>query len=69
MYSRFDNGQPAVIGQRINANRAAEIHAANQDAAQKGCGVVDFNGGGSSWERSYFGERGYDDEISHKVAK
>lgn len=56
LYSRFDNGQPAVIGRRISPDRAKEIHEGNADADQKGRGAVDFNGPGSSWERSYFVE-------------
>lgn len=56
LYSRFEAGQPAVVGQRITAARAAEIHAANVDAPQKGRGAVSFNGDGSEWERSYFVE-------------
>lgn len=56
LYSRFEAGQPAVVGQRITAARARQIHEANEDAAQKGRGAVDFNGTGSEWERSYFVE-------------
>lgn len=56
LYSRFEAGQPAVVGQRITAARARQIHEANLFADQKGRGPVDFNGTGSEWERSYFVE-------------
>lgn len=56
LYSRFDDGLPAVVGQRISAARAREIHEGNSGVDQKGRGTVDFNGSGSSWERSYFVE-------------
>lgn len=56
LYSRFEAGQPAVVGQRITAQRARQIHEANLFASQKGRGEVDFNGTGAGWERSYFVE-------------
>lgn len=56
LYSRFEAGLPAVVGQSITAARARQIHEANQDADQKGRGTVDFNGANGNWERSYFVE-------------
>ena len=35
LYSRFEAGLPAVVGQRITAARAKEIHEANGDAAKR----------------------------------
>lgn len=60
LYSRFEAGQPAVVGQPITAQRARQIHEANLFADQKGRGAVDFAPTAARWERSYFVEEADD---------